>query len=387
MMAAVSNMSAFEMGLANTNDNTGQEDAFCGGFSNYAEIDHSDIRTHNANTLHDALLIQSLENAPNALAMMTPKSTNSHIKQETRTSTAEGSPVVQNLLLSEQMRAASPSLRGNGLRSPLSHVQRAQTPANASSHALGYRNQHLRFPSNLRNQFNPDILYQTSSPSLSSYGTVPYATPPAQNIESFQYYGAPNTMLNSVRQPFDESNIRSPLHQSYGLSMSNQSGSHIYPVYPYQQSYPPSGQLCSPFMNVNTHFGQPRTPPRMTNMGEFQYSPNLNGSGSSVTRRLTPQSSPMPQVKRENGTGKRARTAAHRNKSEDELDLIKLPRTVSEEDAPLVRRLIAAMTDGSAAEDNDGMKKTWDKIRKTREPKVHDKAIEMLVRRKKLIVT
>ena len=47
---------------------------------------------------------------------------------------------------------------------------------------------------------------------------------------------------------------------------------------------------------------------------------------------------------------------------EEEKDDSQLPSNVPDADIPLIRHLIAAMTDGSAAEDNEGMKKTWLKI-------------------------
>ena len=109
----------------------------------------------------------------------------------------------------------------------------------------------------------------------------------------------------------------------------------------------------------------PRTPPRMLNLGEFQHSPDVNGLGASIRQRVPAQDSPQPQVKREDSTRKRQRKAASSIASEDEeeeKDDLQLPPTVPDTDAPLIRRLIAAMTDGTAAEDNEGMKKTWLKV-------------------------
>ena len=89
----------------------------------------------------------------------------------------------------------------------------------------------------------------------------------------------------------------------------------------------------------------------MLNLGEFQHNPDVSGSGASITRRITAQNSPKPQVKRENSTRKRQRKAAISISSEDEedgKDDSQLPSSVPEADIPLIRRLIAAMTDGSA---------------------------------------
>ena len=85
-------------------------------------------------------------------------------------------------------------------------------------------------------------------------------------------------------------------------------------------------------------------------------------------------------MKREDSTEKRPRkTVVVLNISDGDEDEVQLPDSVSEEDGPLVRRLIAAMTDASVAEDNEGMKKTWNKIRSSRMQRVQEKAIEMLV--------
>ena len=97
----------------------------------------------------------------------------------------------------------------------------------------------------------------------------------------------------------------------------------------------------------------------MVNLGEFQHHPDNHGSGSSITRRVTTPIS--VKVKQEDSTRRRRRRASPSIASEDE-DEIQLPSTVPEADAPLVRRLITAMIDGSAAEDNEGMKKTWEKL-------------------------
>ena len=109
----------------------------------------------------------------------------------------------------------------------------------------------------------------------------------------------------------------------------------------------------------------------MLNLGEFQHSPDVNGSGPSIRRRNPTQDSPKPQVKQEDSTRKRQRKAAVSIASEDEEEgsvsscsttsssWSKTCRKQPDADAPLIRRLIAAMTDGSAAEDNEGMKKTW----------------------------
>ena len=186
-------------------------------------------------------------------------------------------------------------------------------------------------------------------------------------------------MFSPIPQPFDESNMRDPVNQNYGTSLHNPASPQAYTGYSHHQNYSPNAQFRSPLTNVNTHYGQPRTPPRMLNLGEFQHNPDINGSGSSITRRVTTPNSPKSQVKREDSTRKRTRRAGPSNASEDDEDDTQLPSNVPEGDVPLVRRLITAMTDGSAAEDNEGMKKTWQKIRTTKTQRVHEKAVEMLV--------
>ena len=335
-------------------------------------IDNDNTTSPKDNNFNGTLLDQGVDNTSNTLTIMTPISTPDHTKREIQSRSAEGSPNVQQSRNSEQMRAVS--------RSPLSHAQGIrQNPANGLPHALSHANQHLRNPSNLRNQFNPDNLHRTSSPSLSSYSPVPYATPATQNLNPFHYYRVPGNMFSPIPQPFDESNLRSPVNQTYGNSMPNQVSPHVYPVYSHQQSYSPNAQFRSPLVNVNTHYGHPRTPPRMLNLGEFQHNPDINGSGASITRRVTAQNSPMPRVKQENSTRKRPRKAGPLNATDDDEEDVQLLFTVPEDDAPFVRRLVTAMTDGSAAEDNEGMKKTWQKIRTTKLQRVHEKAVEMLV--------
>ena len=319
----------------------------------------------NPKDINGTILDQELDITSNKLTMTTP----SHIKQELPFRSAERSTNVQN---PEQMRAVS--------RSPLSHVQGIRpNPANGLPHALSYGNQHFRNPSNLRHQFNPDNLPCTSITPLSNYSTVPYNTASNQNWNTFNCYGGLGNMFSPIPQPFDESNMRDSVNQNYGASLPSPASPHAYTGYSHQQNYSPNAQFRSPLTNVNTHYGQPRTPPRMLNLGEFQHNPDINGSGSSITRRVTTPNSPKPQVKREDSTRKRPRKAGPSNASEDDEDDAQLPSNVPEGDAPLVRRLITAMTDGSAAEDNEGMKKTWQKIRTTKTQRVHEKAVEMLV--------
>ncbi len=353
-------------------DDNPLKDAFGDDLGVCPGTDNDNTTSPKENNLNGTLLDQGLDNTSNTVTIMTPVSISNHIKREIQSHSAEGSPNVQQSWNSEQMRAVS--------RSPLSHAQgRGPNPANGLPHALSHANQHLRNRSNLRNQYNPDDLHRTSSPSLSSYSPVPYATPSIPNLNPFYYYGGPGNMFSPIPQPFDESNLRSPVNQTHGNSLPNQASPQVYPVYSHQQSYSPNAQFRSPPVNVNTHYGQPRTPPRMLNLGEFQHNPDINGSGASITRRVTAQNSPMPQVKREDSTRKRPRKAGPLNASEDDEDDIQLPSSVPEDDAPLVRRLVTAMTDGRAAEDNEGMRKTWQKIRTTKIQRVHEKAVEMLV--------
>ena len=348
------------------------KDAFGDDLGVCPDIDNNNTTSPKDDNLNGTLLDQKLDNASNTLTTTTPVPTPSRIKRETQSHSAEGSTRVQQSWNLEQMRAVS--------RSPSSHAQGIRpNPANGLPHALSYGNQHFRNPSNLRHQFNPDSLQQTSSPSLNNYIPVPYGTPSTHNLNPFHYHGGSGSMFSPIPQPFDESNLRNPVNQTYGTSIPNPANPQLYPVYSHQQSYSPNAQFHSPLVNINTNYGQPRTPPRMLNLGEFQHNPDINGSGSSITRRATAQNSPNPQVKREDSTRKRSRRAAPSNASEDDEDDVQLPSNVPDGDAPLVRRLITAMTDGSAAEDNEGMKKTWQKIRTAKTQRVYEKAVEMLV--------
>ena len=348
-------------------DNDLLKDAFVDNLGVCPDINNNGVANPKDNNLNGTLLDQELDDISNTLTMTTPGSNSRHIKQEIPSRSAEGSTNVQN---SEQMRAVSGS--------PLSYVQGIRpNPANGLPHALSYVNQHFRNPSNLRHQFNPDNLPCPSTPS--NYSSVPYNTLSTQNWNTLNCYGSLGNMYSPIPQPFDESNMRDPVNQNYGASLPSPASPQAYTRYSHQLNYSPNAQFRSPLTNVNTHYGQPRTPPRMLNLGEFQHNPDINGSGSSITRRVTTPNSPKPQVKREDSTRKRPRRAGPSIASEDDEDDTQLPSNVPEGDAPLVRRLITAMTDGSAAEDNEGMKKTWQKIRTTKTQRVHEKAVEMLV--------
>ena len=339
--------------------------AFGGVYPGIGDDNTTNLKDNNPN---ESLLDQGPENSSNTAIMMTPMSDPNRIKRELQSHSAEKSPNWQQ--------------SWHSARSPQSHAQvTSQNPANGLPYALSNGHQHSRNSSNLRHQINPDNLHRTSSPSFSPRSSVRFSTPANQSLNPFHYYGAPN-MFSPIPQPFDESNLRNPVNQTYGTSMPNQANSQAYPVYSQPHSYSPNAQFRSPLGNVNTHYGQPRTPPRMLNLGEFQHSPDTNGSGASIRRRVPKQDSPKPQVKQEDSTRKRQRKAAASIASEDdedEKDDVQLPASVPEADAPLIRRLIAAMTDGTAAEDNEGMKKTWLKIRTTKMHRVQERAIQMLV--------
>ena len=341
------------------------KDAFVDDSGVCPDIDNNNIAIPKDNHLNGTLLDQELDNMSNILTTTTPKSNSSHIKREVQSYSAEGSTFVQNL---EQIRAVSGS--------PLSYVQGIRlNPANGLPNALSYGNQHFKNPSHLRYQFNPDNFDRLSTPLLSTDNSVLYNIPSNQNWNLFNCYGGLGSMYNSVPQPFDESNLRASVNQSHRTSQLNPPSPQAHISYSHQQNNSPSAQFRSP-LSVNTQYGQPRTPPRMVNLGEFQHHPDNHGSGSSITRRVTTPIS--AKVKQEDSTRRRRRRASPSIASEDE-DEIQLPSTVPKADAPLVRRLITAMIDGSAAEDNEGMKKTWEKLRTTKTERLREKAVEMLV--------
>ena len=59
----------------------------------------------------------------------------------------------------------------------------------------------------------------------------PYpSTKVGKHTLGFHYYGAPN-MFSPIPQPFDESNLRNLMNQTYGTSMPNQANPQVYPVY------------------------------------------------------------------------------------------------------------------------------------------------------------
>ena len=331
------------------------------------DIDNNDMAMPKDNHLSGTLLDQELDNMSNILTTTTPRSKSSHIKRELQSGSAEASTFVQNL---EQIRAISGS--------PLSHVRGIRpNPANGLPNALSYGYQHFKNPSHLRYQFNPDNFDPLSTPFLSNNSSVLNNIPSNQDWNFFNCYGGLGSMYNSVPQPFDESNLRAPVNQ-YGTSQPNPRSPQAQSSYSHEQHYSPNAQFRSPLTNVNTQYGQPRTPPRMVNLGEFQHHPDVSDSGASITRRVTTPTSAKPQVKQEHSSRRRRRRASPSVASEDE-DEIQLPSTVPKADRPLVRRLITAMIDPSAAEDNEGMKRTWEKLRTTKTERLQEKAVEMLV--------
>ena len=344
------------------------KDAFVDDSGVCPDINNNNMTIPKDNHLNGTLLDQELDNMSNILTVTTPKSNPSHIKREVHSRSTEGNTFVQNL---EQIRAVSGS--------PLLHVRGIRpNPANSLPNALSYGNQHFKNPSHLRYQFNPDNFDSLSAPLLSTNNSVLYNIPSNQDWNFFNCYRGLGSMYNSVPQPFDESNLRAPVNQSYGTSHPNPPSPQAQSSYSHQQHYSPNAQFRSPLGNVNTHHGQPRTPPRMVNLGEFQHHPDISGSGASITRHVTTPNSAKPQVKQEDSTRRRRRRASPSIASEDE-DEIQLPSTVPKADASLVRRLMTAMMDGSAAEDNEGMKKTWEKLRTTKAQRLQEKAVEMLV--------
>ena len=343
------------------------KDAFADDSGVCPDIENKNMAIQNANHLNRTLLDQGLDNMSNILTTTNPKSKSSHIKREVQSGFAEGSTFVQNF---EQIRAVSGS--------PSSHVRGIRPdPANGLSNALSYGYQHFKNPSHLRYQFNPDSFDPLSTSFLSNNSSVPNNIPLNQDWNFFNSCGGLGNMYNSVPQPFDESNLRAPVNQ-YGTSQANPSSPQLHSSYSHQQTCSPIAQFRSPLSNVNTQYGQPRTPPRMVNLGEFQHHPDNHGSGSNITRRVTTPVSAKPHVKQEHSSRRRRRRASPSIASEDENE-IQLPSSVPKADAPLVRRLIIAMIDSSAAEDNEGMKRTWEKIRTTKTERLQENAVQMLV--------
>ena len=57
--------------------------------------------------------------------------------------------------------------------------------------------------------------------SLNNYIPVPYGTPSTHNLNPFHYHGGSGSMFSPIPQPFDESNLRNPVNQTYGTSIPN----------------------------------------------------------------------------------------------------------------------------------------------------------------------
>ena len=237
----------------------------------------------------------------------------------------------------------------------------------------------------LRHQYNPWVQSGSSSPLINKNYTLFDSHNPLligansayHNIGQLQHDSRANAMVHQARQPFEESNLRSPLTQSPNYNMLHQPKSHYYTRYPDSPIFLPDAHFRSPHIDFNTP-GLPHTPPSISHVSHFQHTPTISASSlKSINREASSPASSGPQVKREPSTGKRHHAAMQ---TEPSFDNVQLPKIrLPQEDRALLEGLIAAMTDGYDAEDNVGMIKTWDKIRLAKADKLREKAREMLV--------
>jgi hypothetical protein len=258
------------------------------------------------------------------------------------------------------------------------------SPFNYPPQTQALRPQPLIRPNSLlRNQYNPWLQNGSPSPShnnnytfLNTHnGLLINTNVASHNTGQLQHNSRASAMVHQARQPFEESNLRSPLTPNF--NMLHQPKAHQYTHYPDLPSFSPDAHYRSPHTDFNTPV-LPHTPPNISHVSQFHHTPTTNASSLNTTHReasLPP--SPRSQVKREQSTSKRRHAAMQTDPS---FDNVQLPRIrVPQEDRALVDGLIAAMIDGSDAEDNLGMIKTWDKLRLAKADRLREKAREMLV--------
>ena len=356
-------------------------------FETLTETEDHTIPNLNASNLNSSLLNNGMQ-SPKALCSSLRKKEEAAMKIE---------PVAAHVpdpAISEQRQVFSRSTQHQGTKgvwSPPSHDglninTNPTSPFEYPPQTQVPRPPFLTRPNSfLRHQYNPWVKSGSSSPLINKNYTLFDSHNPlligtnsaSHNIGQLQHDSRASAMVYQARQPFEESNLRSPLTQSPNYNMLHQPKSHYYTRYPDSPIFLPDAHFRSPHIDFNTP-GLPHTPPSISHVSHFQHTPTISASSlKSINREASSPASSGPQVKREPSTGKRHHAAMQ---TEPSFDNVQLPKIrLPQEDRALLEGLIAAMTDGHDAEDNVGMIKTWDKIRLAKADKLREKAREMLV--------
>ena len=364
--------------------------SFSNGLCNFETLDETEDR--NLPNIDPSSLDQSLLNK----GMHTTKVLcNSEREQDATNAKNEAREThIQDAATSEQRQVFLSSAHAQGTRGawlPPSNDGPAintnpTSPFNYPPQTQALRPQPLTRPNSLlRNQYNPWLQNGSPSPSPSHNNNYTFldthnglfinTNVASHNTGPLQHNSRARAMVHQARQPFEESNLRSPLTPNF--NMLHQSKSHQYTQYPDSPSFSPDAHYRSPHADFNT-LGLPHTPPNISHVSQFHHTPITSASSLNPTHRETSlPPSPRSQVKREQSTTKRRHAAMQTDPS---FDNVQLPRIrAPQEDRALVDGLIAAMVDGSDAEDNLGMIKTWDKLRLAKADRLREKAREMLV--------
>ncbi len=187
-----------------------------------------------------------------------------------------------------------------------------------------------------------------------------------------------------VHQQFDESNVRTPvnhtfprLNSAYHMSQQHENHSPLPSIHD-QLQYQNRDLNYLPMQRPI----QPRTPPQAFAAETVQVSNQVSKLKVSTPSKIKNEK-PSPRIATTTPAKRESATVAHQEmtptSSPDPPRDIGFPAN-SEEDRTCVDSLIAAMMDGTEAEDNEGMIKTWNKLSVGKEEMLEEKCIELLVR-------
>lgn len=256
---------------------------------------------------------------------------------------------------------------GNDADAPLPATS-INTPRN---HIYSQHQSYTQPPSQLRQQIYPELQSGVFAPTMTGQKTL--GTSPRHYQRSL--YTGP-TIPQSV-QPFQESNLRTHSHQSFDYSPNhftyadpqrhlhrNYSNPEIYSSRstPYTNMGSRRSQVPSPITTPSTHESHVRNSHAISSADESH-------SVGGVKRGVTPAASAEPKRQ----LRKNSRRMANNLRNVNDKSSVVLTKP----DQHYLEELVDAMTNGSDAEDNQGMINTWDKIRDSKGDKIREKAGEM----------
>jgi len=325
-----------------------------------------------------------------------------------RSSGTDGDHLIEGIPKQEfhdQIRATSTLAQG-----PNKHTIQAHTSPVFSASSL-YGNT-LRGSSNVRPQsplgaavLNPQITrptsglrnqYQLERPT--QFSPTTYPSQPQTQDQHFPNMSPTDRVLGlqhlngqtaNTYQPFplySESYMRTPINQappqynsSYQFRQQHDQHARTFSPLPSiiaQTPYHHQILDTPPMMRPMMRPIQPRTPPQ-TNVAEINQMPMLNTSTPSKIKHE--DSSPRSTTRRRRESTIVAPTEMDSDSSASRDTGV--PNS-KEEDRQCIDDLVSAMMDGNDAEDNDGMIKTWNKLKLTKEAKIQHKCVELLVRQR-----